>query len=839
MSKASVNPNCVSVLAKEIASQWLGDQGNQGLSYKLGDTLNFLALLLCQPAGPGGDPSPAWVLPYWQSLNPEFEERLQQGANHFVSFHKKRLFEQGLERSSEAGLRAFFFSALYEALRFDTTVEGARANEQAGRRKRPKRCGAAYFTPPALAYLAAYRALSAYFGKTQCPGDDQRFELPLPLICDPAMGTGLYLVAALDYLSIERPALSRKFLAAKCLFGVDIDAITCGAAKHCLALAAGSAKEQYTDLDDNLLWSDAILADLPLADLPEADIVLTNPPWDIVKAAKTSAGGRVPSRVNKARSATLRQAFSHQGEGDTSYYKLFLERSYQILKPGGVASVLTPAALCGDKGASPLRALILGSCDWLSLDGFINEDNAFAIHPHFKYVLLCFKKGFSTQSIKTRFGLVASKSLLVDASGEAGSSFCGHQFLYNLPLIKLLGGPTGAILELASKGDVDLLTAIYQNHSHLRLKDFLDSRGDFFRREFDMTLDRSRFITAKRAGQLQFRGDFACGAEVHETYLPLFEGRMIGQFEPGKAAAPARYFVKASDYRRRVPRLCAKLGFVSITSAFNTRSMIASYLPDLPAGNSVPTLVFESCQNDFLPAVEEALYTTALFNSFVFDWMVRLRLAGNNLSYHLLEGIPFPPPGGLPAPLRELTVALSALLSLNKRDFSAEILALSSAPLYRQAILGAELSYPNIVRLRLWLEVLVCEIYGLSPAQVAYILRDCQVSAEALRLRRHLNGEIRVGQFVGPCRDPGREVEPDQRGFFRVDKTLAPHLRLTNLVNLTFATLKSSGADFVATLFQDLGSADLTLSLPEAVEQSLSERFATCATDTDDCLRFV
>jgi hypothetical protein len=72
-----------------------------------------------------------------------------------------------------------------------------------------------------------------------------------------------------------------------------------------------------------------------------------------------------------------------------------------------------------------------------------------------------------------------------------------------------------------------------------------------------------------------------------------------------------------------------------------------------------------------------------------------------------------------------------------------------------------------------------------------------------------------------------------------VDKTLAPHLRLTNLVNLTFATLKSSGADFVATLFQDLGSADLTLSLPEAVEQSLSERFATCATDTDDCLRFV
>ncbi len=70
--------------------------------------------------------------------------------------------------------------------------------------------------------------------------------------------------------------------------------------------------------------------------------------------------------------------------------------------------------------------------------------------------------------------------------------------------------------------------------------------------------------------------------------------------------------------------------------------MIAAYLPDLPAGNSLPTLVFSAEPDDFLPAVEDALYTTAVFNSFVFDWLVRLRIAGNNLSYHLLEDLPFP-----------------------------------------------------------------------------------------------------------------------------------------------------------------------------------------------------
>jgi hypothetical protein len=878
MSKAKSDTNSVDSLAREIDLLWQGSEygGDANLLWQSsengGDTnhifsspedgFNFIAALLYRhPDGlvpelnflSGGPPA---CRSFARKLTSPFALKLQQrlllGADLFISQHKLCLLEQGLERFSEAGLNAFFFSALYEAVRFQSSffapaVADLSTNKKAEpSRHRPKRRGAGYFTPPGLAYLAAHRALGAYFKQSK---GNQNYntlqkERPLPLVFDPAMGTGLYLVAALDYLSIECPGIGRLDLAKNYLSGVDMDAITCGAAKNCLALAVGVNIADYCHIEGsygNLFWADSLLSELP-----PVDIVLSNPPWDIVKATQAGSGRRIPSRVNKARSASLRQPYIHQGEGDTSYYKLFLERTYQILKPGGIAAVLTPASFCGDKGAAPLRSLLVNDCQFLSLDGFINEDHAFAIHPQYKYNLLCFKKGHSTEFIDMRFGQVASRSRLVEplpaggsvdetaadksASTTSDALPCSGdgQILYTPALIKLLGGQTGAILELDNQNDVDLLTKLYQKHPSV--KDFLEIHGGFFRREFDMTLDRYCFVTPRRK------------KKSGEQYLPLLEGRMIGQFDPAKQTAAARYFIETSDYRRRVPEECAKIGFVSTTSPYNTRSMIAAYLPNIPAGNSLPTIVFKSRQGQLLPALEDALYSTAIFNSFVFDYLVRLRLTGNNLSYHLLSDLPFPAPEQLPIPLLELTVALSAMLSLNKGDFSAEILTLGQASqhLYQKAALSCfgsstdsiaidcgdgestcrQADAPDLLRLRVWLEVLVCELYGLSREHVEHVLRDCDLSQERLSFRRHLN------KAIGAKRQwPQEGREPGQRSFFRVDKNLAPEVRLSNLVNCSFAALKSAKTDFAPALIASLKRSERPLSLPNIAERRLRQRF--------------
>ncbi len=112
---------------------------------------------------------------------------------------------------------------------------------------------------------------------------------------------------------------------------------------------------------------------------------------------------------------------------------------------------------------------------------------------------------------------MASKSRLIqtplsDTTGSTTRLRGGEQIVYERSLVSLLGGPNGAILELQRQTDVDLLTALCRRHD--RLKSFLEKRGHFFRREFDMTLDRHRFMPLKRAVQRLGRGDITDALEI-------------------------------------------------------------------------------------------------------------------------------------------------------------------------------------------------------------------------------------------------------------------------------------------------------------------------------------
>jgi hypothetical protein len=301
---------------------------------------------------------------------------------------------------------------------------------------------------------------------------------------------------------------------------------------------------------------------------------------------------------------------------------------------------------------------------------------------------------------------------------------------------------------------------------------------------------------------------------------------MVSQFTATAKIESARYLLPVEDFRKRVGQSCPKVGFVSVSSPFNTRSMIAALLPDLPAGNSLPTLVFRS--------MEEALYTTAVFNSFVFDALIRLRITGNNLSYHLLADLPFPSPARKKE-LEDLIVFSSALLSFDSLYFKEEARALCGAHRFGEALSAAFFSSALAgnqayrLRLRLWLELLVCELYDLNPGQVAYILRDCQFSQELLSRRRRLGADSLRAVTAKEVSNREQDYEPGQRTFFRVDKTLPPHLRLSNMVNLAYQALKSGPLDYFLDLSESLAQGDYSLSLPGFLEVLIEERFSKCS----------
>jgi len=75
------------------------------------------------------------------------------------------------------------------------------------------------------------------------------------------------------------------------------------------------------------------------------------------------------------------------------------------------------------------------------------------------------------------------------------------------------------------------------------------------------------------------------------------------------------------------------IGFSSLTSATNTRTMIAAALPKAGVGNSYP--VISAVKRECLLAV---------LNSFVFDYLTRIKVGGTNLNFFYVKQLPVPAP---------------------------------------------------------------------------------------------------------------------------------------------------------------------------------------------------
>jgi hypothetical protein len=196
---------------------------------------------------------------------------------------------------------------------------------------------------------------------------------------------------------------------------------------------------------------------------------------------------------------------------------------------------------------------------------------------------------------------------------------------------------------------------------------------------------------------------------------------------------------------------------MAIGSATNCRSMIATVLWRVPCGNSVPVL---RCRD----GGEFAL--CAVLNSFVYDWALRARLGGVNLNRFALAETPLPDPArllGVPG-LRLLV----ASLCWPAPEFSDAWQELGDEPPKDVPLERLWATDPRERRRRrALLEAIVAEAYDLERADLEHVLRDTHHPPEALALRSFTRGL-------------------DPKGFWRVDKDLPPHERLTTWCRTRF-----------------------------------------------------
>ncbi len=521
--------------------------------------------------------------------------------------------------------------------------------------------------------------------------------------------------------------------------------------------------------------------------------------------------------------------FRYQGSADINLYKLFLEQGHALLAQGGRLGLIIPSGLYSDHGTGVLRALFLKQCRWEWLFGFENRDKIFDIDSRFKFNPVIIEKGGTTAEIRTAF----MRRKLEDWEGAESISTP-----YTRERVERFSPRSKAILEIQSARDLEILEKIYTN-SVLLGDDGPDGWGIKYAREFDMTNDSklfpprpkweekgyrpdeySRWLLGdwrpigelwaelgvnplpegeRRCAQPPYdtlpvpRADIPAGVllsregdawvreeRVEDVALPLYEGRMIGQFDfsqkgwvSGKGRSsvwknidwlrkgiePQFLMAQTSYLQETQGASLSRVLMMDVTSTTNERTLISSFDAGHPSGHKTPTLTPRS------KSPQTVLAAVGVLNSFVFDYLVRARLGGNSLIWSVLEATAIPPLAFRVKPYLGTKVGT---LCLNNSAFGAR--AFCAKPM-------AHASSDNVLalceaerlRCRVILDALVAACYTLERDHLNHVLADCDWQNPVL--------------VVGT-----RQLNP--KGFWRIEKAKDPELRHTVLTLVAFHDLQ-------------------------------------------------
>lgn len=502
--------------------------------------------------------------------------------------------------------------------------------------------------------------------------------------------------------------------------------------------------------------------------------------------------------------------FLYQGSADLNTYKLFLELSHALLRRQGRLGMIVPSGIYTDKGTTDLRELFLSQCDWQWLFGFENREKVFDIDSRFKFCSLIVQKGGETQAIRAAF-----MHRNVDDWEQAER----HVLAYPRARVEEFSPYSKAILEIRSEQDLRVLQKIYANG--VLLGDQSENGwGIKYATEFHMTndsklfpprpkweekayqpdeyghwlkgpwrsyqgpqniLERERGLVLSRDGRQALQVE-----EIEDVALPLYEGRMIGQFDfsekgwvSGKARSavwrdiPAaekviepQYLMALSDYcegSRGVNRF--KVSFMDVTSATNKRTMIASAVGAFPCNHKTPTLT------KIGTSPTEVMSLSGVLNSFVYDYSLRLRQGGQSLIWGALEETPVIGKGLIAVEIGRLAASLNLVNHLFSADYWANVTRDSAAWHKRWAI-----THHEVVRLRAIIDALTAFGAGLSWDDYLTVLTGSDLSLQSLS-------------------DKSLTKLLDPKGFWRIDKDKDPELRHTILSLVAFHDLQEKGLE--------------------------------------------
>lgn len=209
-----------------------------------------------------------------------------------------------------------------------------------------RRAAGAYFTPQALIDHLLDEALEPALDEASDPGD--------VAVCDPACGSGLFLVAAAG--RFLRRGVPAEHVLRHCVHGVDRDPAAVELARVCLWLACGSYGDPSAQPDVPLLVRDALL---DTDWVRPFDVVVGNPPFLNRLERRTAPRMEEARRLEETSGGVVRPY--------TDVSAVFLHRALSWVRPGGRVALVQPQSVLSARDAAGVRAEVSRTCSLESL----------------------------------------------------------------------------------------------------------------------------------------------------------------------------------------------------------------------------------------------------------------------------------------------------------------------------------------------------------------------------------------------------------------------------------------------------------------------------------------
>ena len=414
--------------------------------------------------------------------------------------------------------------------------------------------------------------------------------------------------------------------------------------------------------------------------------------------------------------------FSHQRakangrkvSSDLNLYQLFLERCWRLLRPGGRCGIIIPSGVYSDLSSKGLRTMLFDQSRVDSLFGISNARYLFdGVNDRVTFGILTFERGGQTEAFDAAFRMKRHEAIGKDRIETFLTSPAEHVRI-STDLVRQLSPESHAVLEFRDDTDRRIAETLAE---HPRLGDDVPGAWSVsFHRELHKTGDSDLFHTAPAPGR-----------------LPLVEGKTIHQYEP--AFAPPQYWIEEAEGREGLTKRGTedegqtydyqtfRLAFRDVARSSDERTAIAAILPPDRFCDHTASLIWtRDADGEPLVSDAEQLYLLAVFNSVVFDWLIRMKV-GAHLSFFLVESQPVPRLGASDAAFRPIVEAAARLTCVGE----------PFAPLAAEVGVEGETDPEARAALRAELDARVALVYGLSQADLEHVLGTFPLVDEATK----------------------------------------------------------------------------------------------------------